>query len=293
VKVLVTGVTGKVGGAVAHSLVNRGVGVRALVRDVERAKMATLGMGVELFEGDYDNSASVREAVDDCDSMFIVTADNSRQVHQEIQLARIGSESGIEHVVKLSSSDAGQRSYAWSVAHAEIEAEISKVGVPYSFLRPHFFMANYFSLIKVDSSGSISLEAPAGDGLIGAIDTFDIGEAAAAVLAENKPLNTHALLTGPENISMSRVAEAFSSATGKSIEYVDIDPNAYLAELAEVDSDSAGDVSDVYAEVRDGTMALLSDNVQRITGAVPRTIEQFAAENVSGINSAIVAASAE
>ena len=44
--VLVTGVTGLVGGLVAQSLVARGVGVRALVRDLERGRLALLGMGV-------------------------------------------------------------------------------------------------------------------------------------------------------------------------------------------------------------------------------------------------------
>ena len=44
--VLVTGVTGLVGGLAARSLVARGMGVRALVRDLERGRLALLGMGV-------------------------------------------------------------------------------------------------------------------------------------------------------------------------------------------------------------------------------------------------------
>ena len=272
---------------VAESLVNRGVGVRALVRDIERGKMATLGMGVELVLGDFDDPKSIETAPKGCDSVFIVSVDNERQVEQEISLAKLAKEAGLRHIVKLSSSDAGDRPYAWSVAHAEIETAISVLGVPYSFLRPHYFMQNYFSLLKVESAGVVTLEAPSNDGEIGAIDAYDIGECAAVLLVNTGALNSHALLTGSENISMERVAAAFSSAIEQEISYVNLDSKAYLTQLETDDSGSAKDIADVYEEVRVGTMAISSDNVERITGNKPRSIEQFAIENKHAIKSII------
>ena len=286
-KVLVTGVTGKTGRRVAESLVTRGVGVRALVRDIERGKMATLGMGVELVLGDFDEPESIARAVEGCDGAFLVSQDNPKQVDQEVSFARQAAESGVSHIVKLSSSDAGQRPYAWSVAHDKIEAEIEKIGVQYSFLRPHFFMDNYLSLLKVESNGSVILEAPAGEGSIGAIDSFDIGECGAQILASGNALNDHALLTGPENISMHRVVEAFGNAREKPIHYVDLNMDQYRS-----DPQTDTDVADVYQEVHDGTMALMSENVERITGNRPRTIEQFAKANIEAIEAAISSASA-
>jgi uncharacterized protein YbjT (DUF2867 family) len=286
-KVLVTGVTGKTGRRVAESLVNRGVGVRALVRDIERGKMATLGMGVELVLGDFDDPQSIEIALKDCEAVFIVSIDNERQIEQEMSVAKLAKDVGLGHIVKLSSSDADDRPYRWSVAHAEIEAAISEIGVPYSFLRPHYFMQNYGSLLKVDSAGAVTLEAPANDGEIGAIDAYDIGECAAALLANGDALNDYALLTGSENISMERVAAAFSSAIDQEISYVNLDPKAYLTELEADDSGSAKDIADVYEEVRVGTMAVNSDNVERITGNKPRSIEQYAIENQDAIKSTI------
>ena len=277
-KVLVTGVTGKTGRRVVESLVSRGVGVRALVRDLGRGKLATVGMGVELALGDFDEPESIVSAVEGCSGAFLVSQDNPNQVEQEVNFARQAADSGVRHIVKLSSSDAGQRPYAWSVAHAKIENEIRNIGVPYSFLRPHFFMDNYLSLLKIESKGDVILEAPAGEGLIGAIDSFDIGECGAQILCNGNPLNDHVLLNGPENISMYRVAEAFSNACNKSIRYVDMDMNQYSSD-PEIDPD----VADVYQEVQDGTMAVMSDNVETITGKRPRTIEQFAKANVEAI----------
>jgi len=292
--VLVTGVTGLVGGLVAQSLVARGIGVRALVRDLERGRMALLGMSVEIVLGDFDQPDTVAEAATGCESMFLVTSDGDRQVTQEITAARAAVENGIEHIVKLSASDAGQRPYAWSVAHAEIEAAISQMKVGHSFLRPHYFMQNYFSLLKVDSTGTnsnITLEAPAGNGKIGAIDAYDIGECAAELLAGRKPINDHALLTGPENIPMNRVAGAFGTAINRSITFVNLDPADYRVPLEADDSASADDIDGIYQEVRVGTMALHSGNVEKITGNPPRSIEDFATANAAAIKAAISTAS--
>jgi uncharacterized protein YbjT (DUF2867 family) len=290
--VLVTGVTGKTGRRVVESLVSRGVGVRAMVRDIERGKMATLGMAVELVLGDFDDVDSVRAAVDGCDGLYLVIADGSEQVRQEVGVARIAVEAGVEHIVKLSSSDADLRRSYWAVAHNDIELAIAEMGVGYSFIRPNYFMEGFLELFKVSSAGDVTLEVPIGDGVIGAIDTYDIGESSAALLESGKPLMTHALITGTENISMNRVAEAFSGAADREISYVSPDPVSYRAELEIQRSASASDIADIYEEVRSGTAEMISNGVERITGTPARSIEQFANANVEAIAAAIVTASA-
>ena len=296
--ILVTGVTGLVGSLVAHSLIARGVAVRAFARDRERGRMASTGMGVEIVVGDFDRPETVAEAASGCEGMFLVSSDGEHQVSQEIAAARSAAATGVKHIVKLSASDAGQRPYRWSVAHAEIEKAIGQLNVGYSFLRPHFFMQNFLSRLKagpasaLSGSESITLEAPAGDGTIGAIDAYDIGECAAELLANEKPLNTHALLTGPENITMNRVAGAFADAVNRVITYTNLDPSNYRTQLEANSPESASDTNDVYEEVRAGTMAVQSGSVENITGNTPRSIEKFAAENADAINAAIAAASA-
>jgi len=292
-KVLVTGVTGKTGRRVAESLVVRGVGVRAMVRDIERGKMATLGMGVELVLGDFDDTDSVANAAEGCDGMYLVVSDGGEQVRQEVEAAETAIKTGVQHIVKLSSSDAELRRSYWAVAHNDIELAIRKMDFGYSFIRPNYFMDGFLDLFKVDPNGNITLEVPTGDGVIGAIDTYDIGETAAALLAGGVPLNGPALLTGPENISMNRVARAFSEVTGIEISHVDIDADAYRSQLEIQHSASAGDIADIYEEVRSGTAEMISDDIERITGNPPRTIEQFAEANVDSIRAAIAAANAE
>ncbi len=290
--VLVTGVTGKTGRRVVESLVSRGVGVRALVRDIERGKMATLGMAVELALGDFDDQDSIASAAAGCDGLYLVISDGPEQVRQEVDTARTAIEAGVKHIVKLSSSDAALRRSYWAVAHHDIELAIAQMDVGYSFVRPNYFMEGFLDLFKVNSAGDVTLEVPAGDGVIGAIDTYDIGEVSAALLAGGEPLNSHALITGTENISMTRVAEAFSAAAGVEINYIDINADTYRAELEIQDSASAGDISDIYEEVRSGTAEMISNDVERIAGTPARSIEQFAEANKGAIVQAFTSAPA-
>ena len=64
-KVLVTGATGFVGGAVVRALVNRGIDVRVLTRagaDLQNIQELT----VERVEGDLRDQASLRNALTGC-----------------------------------------------------------------------------------------------------------------------------------------------------------------------------------------------------------------------------------
>ena len=68
---LVTGITGKVGGATATHLLAQGKKVRALVRD--RAKAASwTDQGVELVDGDWNDAAAIERALEGVDGAFVM-----------------------------------------------------------------------------------------------------------------------------------------------------------------------------------------------------------------------------
>ena len=87
------------------------------------------------------------------------------------------------------------------------------------------------------------------------------------------------------------MASAFGTATGRNITFVNLDPADYRTQLEADHPTSADDIDGIYQEVRVGTMALQSGDVERITGNAPRSIEDFSVANVDAINSAISTAS--
>ncbi len=70
---LVTGATGRQGGAVARHLLERGHWVRALTRDPKKpAARALAEMGAEVVGGDLDDSPSVERALEGVYGVFSV-----------------------------------------------------------------------------------------------------------------------------------------------------------------------------------------------------------------------------
>src|SRR6202161_874150 len=68
---LVMGITGKVGGATATHLLARGMEVRALVRNREKAANWA-NQGVELVDGDWNDSAAIEQALKGVEGAFVM-----------------------------------------------------------------------------------------------------------------------------------------------------------------------------------------------------------------------------
>src|SRR4051794_32045908 len=100
--VLVTGATGVAGSAVVHSLLERGVPVRAFVRDAATAH-ARLGGAVELTVGDLADHAAVRAALVGVEQLVLSCADDPRRVGWESAAIDAAAGAGVRRIVKLSS----------------------------------------------------------------------------------------------------------------------------------------------------------------------------------------------
>ena len=268
--------TGQVGRHVVAGLLEAGTQVRALTRDAARAEALffTEGLaldGVDFVEADVRDLHAIRTVARGCDQAYVATVDDADQVQIETDAVRMLLEADVEHIVKLSSCDAAPDApFSWARQHAAIEEQIAGMTDEYSFLRPHYFMQNLFS----DVIGRV-ISLPAGDGRIGMIDARDIAAVAAKLLADESPLRRTAELTGPEPVSFSRVAAAISAATDAPIAYEPPTEQEYLRRMAEGNNMSV-EVAGIYRQVKDGMLDVYSDEVEKITGRQPRSIEQFA-----------------
>jgi nucleoside-diphosphate-sugar epimerase len=119
-RVLVTGATGKVGNAIASSLLERGDQVRALVRDPQRAA-AVLPAGVEPIEGDVTDAESLAAAVDGCELVFNSMGMPEQWVRDEAifdQVNAVGS-----GAVAAAAKRAGVRRFVHTSTHDVFHAE--------------------------------------------------------------------------------------------------------------------------------------------------------------------------
>jgi uncharacterized protein YbjT (DUF2867 family) len=145
--IVVTGATGRQGGAVARKLIDDGWDVCAFVRDADKpASRALAGLGANLLTGDLNDADSVNQAVDGAYGVFSVqTWANGVDVEERQGkiVADAAASARVEHFIY---SSVGGSNRGTGVPHFEskwrVEQYIHEVALPYTIFRPAYFMEN-------------------------------------------------------------------------------------------------------------------------------------------------------
>jgi uncharacterized protein YbjT (DUF2867 family) len=100
--ILITGVTGNQGGAVAQALQGTGFHLRGLTRMPDGERAAALARhGVDVVKGDLDEEATLRRALTGVWGVFGVQSSSDagaeREEAQGMRLATLAREAGVEH----------------------------------------------------------------------------------------------------------------------------------------------------------------------------------------------------
>jgi uncharacterized protein YbjT (DUF2867 family) len=221
--ILVTGATGHQGGAVLRHLRAKGFPVRAFTRDADKPEArALIGHGVEVVRGDLDDSASITRALDGVYGVFSVQnawAGPEAEIRQGIQLVDAAGRSAITHLVYSSVGSADQKT---GVPHFDskfqIEEHIRGTGVPYTILRPVFFMENWLGMRDSILQGRLALPLqPATRLQMIAVD--DIAAFVAMAFEHPQKWRGRALdIAGAEH-SMSETTQLLSGVAGREVQY--------------------------------------------------------------------------
>src|ERR1700758_66439 len=157
--ILITGVTGQQGGAVAHALQGSGFRLRGLTRKPDNERATGLARsGVDVVKGDLDDEASLRQALAGAWGVFGVQnageAGREREEAQGKRLATLAREAGVEHYVYTSVGSANRRT---GVPHfdskSRIEDNVRALRFPsHVILRPVFFMENLVTPYSLQGS---------------------------------------------------------------------------------------------------------------------------------------------
>lgn len=158
------------------------------------------------------------------------------------------------------------------------ERELESSGLSYNIIRPNWFLQNFhtFWLGGIKAQGKILL--PAGNAKVGFVDARDISLVAAKLLTSDEFANRDFDLTGPAAVDHARVATALSAASDRGISYEEISPEALRTGLlgAGLPADYVGFMLLIFGFLREGYSAATNDNVAKITGRAPRSLEVYA-----------------
>lgn len=233
--ILVTGATGKQGGAVADHLLQHGFAVRALVRDpTGPAAQALARRGVETPPGDLDDPTALRRTLAGVHGVFTYGVYSAQGAHEagggkvvgEVRqgrlLADLAAEAKVSHFVYGSVGNADRNT---GVPHFDskwdVEKHIARLGLPATILRPVFFMQNWERLRETIGRGT--LPQPLSPRTVHKqIAVQDIGAMAARAFTDPERWIGRAIDLAGDALSMEETAAVMSRVMGRPVRYVQV-----------------------------------------------------------------------
>ncbi|MFF0575581.1 NmrA/HSCARG family protein [Streptosporangium saharense] len=238
--ILVTGATGKQGGAVARALLAAGTPVRILVRDPEsEAARAVRALGAEPVRGDLDDPASLEPATAGVRGVFSVqTPDPTAlmtdgEVTRGRNLVEAAKAAGVTQFVHTSVSGAGDPDRdvpgwtpdEWSrhywASKARLDDLVRTAGFPHwTVLKPATFMENLlgWSHMFGDWTEHGFVTAFARDTKLSLVAVRDIGATAAAAFADPVRFTGADIELAGDLLTMTEIAEVLSGVLGRTVE---------------------------------------------------------------------------
>ena len=281
-RILITGATGNVGLEVIKSLstLNADLKVVAGVRNMEQDKKKLLPYKVSLVRFDFTDSTSYRPALENCQILFLLRPPQISNTKKYFKpLVNIAKEVGIQHIIFLSVQGVEK---SFIIPHHKIEKLIIDSKIPYTFLRPAYFMQNFSTTLHKDLVDKHAIFLPAGCAKFTLVDVQDVGAVAARIIvALDTHVNKSYELTCSNKLTFKEMAETLSKGLGVKINYQS--PSLLLFYLTKRNEK----VPSMFILVmimlhylpRFQKEPSVTDWIEKITGTLPTTFEKFIADH--------------
>jgi uncharacterized protein YbjT (DUF2867 family) len=224
--VVVTGSTGRQGGAVARRLLARGHTVRALTRDPNSSQANSLAnAGATLIAASLEDVGAITKALEGASSLFAMTTPfgggTDAETRQGVAAADAAGTAGV-HLVFTSVNSANRQT---GVPHFdskyEVEKHIATTGVRATILAPAFFMENlYFG--KEQLAKGIYATALSPTRTLAQIAVADIGAVAVAVLEDAGRFTGKRLDLAGDELAGNDVVAILARVTGRHFSYTQV-----------------------------------------------------------------------
>ncbi|WP_175719494.1 NmrA family NAD(P)-binding protein [Burkholderia anthina] len=232
----ITGITGKVGGALARALLASGQPVRAVVRDATRAG-AWAARGCEIATADMEDSSALAGAFEGATGVFILPPSvfdpapgfpEARKVIEAASAALLKARP--ERVVCLSTIGAQADEFNLLTQRMLMERALREMPMPVTFLRPGWFMENAaWDVASARDDGVVASYLQPLDKPVPMVATADVGRVAAELLQQTWRGVRVVELEGPRRVSPEDLAAAFARVLGRPIRAERVDRRTWEA----------------------------------------------------------------
>lgn len=232
--ILVTGATGRQGGAVARHLLSQGFKVTALTRHPDRAEAHLLARkGARIVEGDLDEAASLPALLEGAHGVFgvqnVIEHGFEGEYREGRNLIDAAAAARVKHFVysSIASADKGDGMPLAPTKRA-LEEHLQSSGLPATILRPVYFMENFDLIREEIIRGKLRMPLPA-DRKLQMIAVDDIGAFAALAFANPGEFVGKSLDIAGAEMTMPQVAQIFSEALDREVAFEEVELIALAA----------------------------------------------------------------
>jgi uncharacterized protein YbjT (DUF2867 family) len=270
--ILILSGKGKTGRRVAAQLEARGVPFRLASRSSEQ-------------RFDWYDESTWSATIAGADTAYLAPPVGPAGLAQAGRFIQQAAAEGLRRVVLLSGRGVGSpgRDFAVYDGTLALEHAVQASGADWTIVQPAWFAQGFsedFLRYHV-LAGEIRLSA--GTGAEAWIDTNDVGDVMTAALLDEVYTGQVIAISGPRPLTMTEVADALSTATGRPITYADLEPEKHVGELVEqgLTQEDAEAVRDLFAVIRNHRSEYVSGGVQQVLGRPPRDFTDWARETAT------------
>jgi uncharacterized protein YbjT (DUF2867 family) len=255
--ILAFGATGAQGGSVARHLLARGqYAVRALTRKPDSpAAQALRELGAEIVQGDLDDLASLRKALEGCYGAFGVTnfwEHFDKEEQQGRNLVKAVAAADVQHFVFSTLPPIAKATNgALKSPHFDLKAEHEELarslGIPSTFVHVPFYYENflYFFPPRPAGDGTYEFGFPQGDRPLAAMSVADVGRAVARIFENRDEYLGKVVKLAGDELPASAYADAMSKVSGATIQYAHV-PRETFAALGFPGAEDLADMFEYY-----------------------------------------------
>jgi NAD(P)H dehydrogenase (quinone) len=229
-RVLVTGATGRIGGAVAVQLLEKGVPIRALVHR-DDARSARLRVhGAEVVVADMFDIQQVQAALEGVGRLYFNPPYHPHALDSAVAFAVAARRSDVEVVVALGQWLASPEHPSLMTRQAWLTDKLFELlpDTAHVAVDPGYFADNYLNLVPMAAQLGV-LPTPTGAGRNAPPSNEDIARAAVGALLDPHRHDGRAYRpTGPTLLSGADIADAVGEALGRRVRHIDTPPWMFM-----------------------------------------------------------------
>lgn len=278
--ILITGAAGNLGTAVLQHLL-RTVPASQLVALVrtEQKGAALAAQGVTVRLGDYNDPASLDQAMRGIDKVLLISALSLDRLSGHQHVIDAAKRAGVQHLAYT-----GVTMQNWTssplatrmASHYQTEDYLRASGLTYTLLRNGLY-AEVLPFYLGTQAVTTGVTFPAGQGRVPYLLRDEMAEIAANVLIGDGHANQTYHLTGTEALSFADVAELLTELSGQPVAYLDVAPAAFTAQQQQA---GVPDMliqlrSDFAAAIKRGDFDRVYADAARLLGRLPTPVREY------------------